>query len=267
VRVAGGQQLVGGGVGGPGQHFGQRFTSGRRRAGDVVRVHHVHHALEGTEDLVPPWQFGGQLVHEAAERQTSCWSSHTVRFSSAMAMLPRRYCGSFPRWPCPRMEWGRSSSPGQRRDWRLPPRRSPRPAAAQQLQRDVLVAGRDGLDDAAVRAPGDSLALEAGISVVNPRSTTTSTSVSGAVPQASGTSPWSRSHLVLHGFPHAAPCSCGWKSWRMASRTGTGSSGTSQLLKLQGHAAPIDGGGDPFAEKAVQADFRDPAVVVQCVPL
>ena len=62
----------------------------------------------------------------------------------------------------------------------------------------------------------------------------TSTDVSAAVPQASGTCPCSRSHLVLHGRPQAAPCSCGVNCCRRASMTGTGSSGTSQLLSVSG---------------------------------
>ncbi len=73
-----------------------------------------------------------------------------------------------------------------------------------------------------------------GRSLLKPRSTMISTEVSAAVPQPSGTCPCSRSHLVLHGRPQAAPCSCGVNCCRRASRTGTGSSGTSQLLRVSG---------------------------------
>ena len=106
-----------------------------------------------------------------------------------------------------------------------------------------------------------------GSSPLKPRSTRISTDVPAAVPQASRHLARSRSHLVLHGRPHAAPCSCGVNSCRRASSTGTGSSGASQLLKASGHAARVDGRGDAVTQKAVQPDFRKTAVVVQCDPL
>ena len=96
MRVPGGEQLVRGGVGGPGQDLGQRCAAGRRGAGDVVGVHDVQHAFQRTQDLVAARQFMGSSCMSPLRVQTSCWRSQTVWFSSAMAILPSRYCGSVP---------------------------------------------------------------------------------------------------------------------------------------------------------------------------
>ncbi|MEY9775363.1 hypothetical protein ABH915_000971 [Arthrobacter sp. MW3 TE3886] len=91
---------------------------------------------------------------------------------------------------------------------------------------------------ALMMVPSDRQAMPShwkpGRSPLKPRSTRISTEVPAEVPQASGTSPRSRSHLVLQGRPQAAPCSWGVNSCRRASSTGTGSSGASQLLSVSG---------------------------------
>ena len=163
VGVAGGHQLVGGGVGGPGQHLGQGCPPGGGGARDVVRVHGVHHPLQRAEDLVAPRLLHGELVHQPGKGPDVLLElpHGLVEFGDGDAAQPVLGCragrGLVP------VGGGREGPAlgdvgvGCRLNVEVHGH-----AAAQELQRNVLVARRYGLDDAAVRPPGDPLALEAG---------------------------------------------------------------------------------------------------------
>ena len=90
-----------------------------------------------------------------------------------------------------------------------------------------------------------------------------STGVESVMPQSWGTSPCRRSHLVLQALPHGAPCSCGVKSWRMASAAGTGSSGSLPAAELQRYGPAVNGRKNAFPNESIETLFSDPAVVVQ----
>ncbi len=124
---------------------------------------------------------------------------------------------------------------------------------------------------ALMMVPSDRQAMPShwkpGRSPLKPRSTRISTEVPAEVPQASGTSPRSRSHLVLQGRPQAAPCSWGVNSLPQGLEHRHGFVRRVPAAQCQRHAARVDGRADPVTQKAVQPDFRKTAVVVQCDPL
>ena len=261
-------QLVGGGVGRPGQDLGQRCPAGRRGAGDVVGVHDVQHAFQRAQDLVPARQVHGQLVHQSAEGdQTSCCSSQTVSVQlgdgdSAQAVLRLR-CPAVALSPygvAAKRPALRHVGVGCRLDVEVDGH-----AAAQQLQRDVLVARRDGLDDGAVRAPGDAFALEARELAAEPQvHQDLHRGVRRRFPRRPAPRPAAAATWCSTAGPRRRRVPGARTPAAGPPKPARVRPGTSQLLSVSGSAARVDGGGDPVADKAVQPDFREPAVVVQC---
>ena len=67
VGVAGGENAVGARRGGLREGEGQRVAAGLRGRRDALRVEHVEHVLQRTQNLVAPRRALGQLVHEPAQ--------------------------------------------------------------------------------------------------------------------------------------------------------------------------------------------------------
>ena len=162
VGMSGGNELMGRRVGRPGQHAGERGTTGTGGTGNVVGVHDVQHALQRPQDLVAAGQVHGQLVHEPAEREDVL-----LQFPDGLVELgdsdPAKAVDRFVAGRC-FVAVGRGGERpvlgqvGVGRGFDVEVNGH---AAAQELERDVLVPRRDRLDDGPVGPPGDAFALEA----------------------------------------------------------------------------------------------------------
>jgi len=142
-----------------------------------------------------------------------------------------------------------------------------RHAAAQELQRNILVARRNGLDDGAVRTPGDSFTLEA-------REFRGESEVDDDFHGRVGQSPPGIRHLTLQPKPLCTPrlsprhpvfLGLEFLAQGLHHRNGLVRDIPAAQGQLRG--AGVNGGTDTFAHKAVETHFRDPAVVVHLIPL
>ena len=265
--MAGGHQPVRRCIRRPRQHLGERFASGCGRAGNVIGVHQVHHPLEGTEDLVPPGLRPGQLSHQAGQGpdvllefphglvqlRDGDGSQAVLRRRSRRGLVP---IGG----GCEGPALGDVGVGGR---LHVEVHRHP---AAEQLQRDVLVAGRERFDDGAVGPPGYPFALETrdfgGEAEVHHHF---NCGVRRGAPEFR--------HLALKAEPFGAP----WLAPRctvvlrleVLPHCFEGRDrlvGNVPAAQGQGQAPAVDGGDDTFADEPFEADFRDPAVVMQWWP-
>ena len=264
----GGGQVVRRGVGRPGQDPGEGLPAGGRRARDVIRVHHVQHAFEGAEDFMTAGQLHRQFVHQAAEGPHVLLQlpDRLVEFGDGDPAQPvLRFIARGRFVP---VGGGREGPPlrqvgvGGRLDVEIDGH-----PAAQELQRNVLVPRRDRLDDGSVRAPGDAFALEAGqVAAEAQVHDDFHRGVRGRAPAVR--------NLPLEAQPFGAPRPAPGRSVLLGCELlPEGLQDRYRLIRdipaAQGqrNAARIDRGGEAFANKAVEPDFRETTVVVQCDPL
>ncbi len=131
VRMPDGVQVMRAGVGGRGQHPGQFGPAGRRGAGDVARVHRVHHPFQRAQDQRPAGQVGRQLGHQAGQHldvpeQFPHRDVEQRQLDRAQPVQRRRRRRS----PGRRAGWASTAAPRRPRSSGLtPPRRTARPAS------------------------------------------------------------------------------------------------------------------------------------------
>ena len=264
VGVPGGHEPVRGSVGGPGEYFSQGGPAGDGGTGNVIRIHQVEHALQGTEDFVAPGKLRGQLRHEAREGPDVLLQlpDLLLQFGDGDAPQPvLRGCSC--RGLVAVRGGGKRPALGHIGVGCRLHVEIHRHAAAQELQRDVLVAGRDGLDDAAVRPPGDAFALE--------------TRHLGAEPKVNhhldgGARPGAPrfGHFALCAQPGGPPgfapggvVFLGNEVLAHGIQRRHGLAGNLPAGQCQRQAAAVDGRVDALTHEPLKAHFRDAAVVMQ----
>ncbi len=268
VCVAGGNQLVGRGVGRPGQHLGERRPARGGRARDVVRVHHIQHPFQRPQDLMPAGQLHREFVHESAER-----SDVLLQFPDGPVQLgdddraQTVLCLGAGRGLVP--VGGGRERPALR-EVRIGGRfyvEVHRHAAAQQLQGNVLVPRGECLDDGSVGPPGRALALEAG--KIGAEAQVHQNFDGGILRAPPGTG-----DLALEPQPFGAPGPAPRRAGLLRSEFlpqrllyGDRLARRIPAAQCERSRARVHRGEDAFAQKAVQPDFRETAVVVQCDPL
>ena len=263
VRVAGRHQLVRRSVCGLRQYLGQLGPAGRCGACDVVGVQDVEHPFQRAQDFVPPRQLGGQLVHQSGERPDIL--AELPHFGVQLGELD-------PADPVDRVRAG-GGFVAQGRRLELPVARDIRirrcfdeevdraVRALQQLQRHVLVARRERLDDAAVAPPSNSFALEARHFIViaefdddfglAARAAEALGNRAGDVQPlgAPGRTPrfafGNRGEILPDGFV---------ERYRFSGDIPAGDG--------QGNGFAVAGRGDPFPDEPVQTRFSQPTIVV-----
>ncbi|MCY1226792.1 hypothetical protein D9M72_390390 [compost metagenome] len=268
VRVSCGDQLMGGGIRRTGENLSQGCAACRGGAGNIVRIHDVQHPFQGAQDLVAARQFHRELMHESAERPYVLlqFPHRLVELGDGHGAQP--VFGVASRCCLVTVGHGCESPPlgnigvggGLHVEVHCHP-------AAEELQWNVLVPGRDGLDDGAVRPPGDPFALKARELPGEPQ-------VHHYFHRGIGSRAPGIGHLTLQPQPFGAPGAAPRRSvFQRHEVVAEGLQNGDRLVRnvpgaeVQRNAAGVHRGVHAFAHEAVKTDFRDAAVVVQCSPL
>ncbi|MDQ0822622.1 hypothetical protein QFZ69_003501 [Arthrobacter sp. V1I7] len=268
MRMSGGEQPVRRGVGRPGQDPGERGAAGGGGSRDVVGIHQVQHALQRPQDFVPARQFHRQFVHESAERPDVLLQLPDGLVELGNEDLPQPVFRLVARRRLVSVGGGREGP--SLREVRV--RRGfdveiHGHSAAEELQRDVLVPRGDSFDDGPVGPPGDAFALESRKVAAEPQ---VHDDFHRGVRLCS---PGGR-HFTLEPKPGGAPGPApGRKVFLRCEVLPEGLQNRDRFIgdlpaaQRERDTAWVNRGDDAFAQKAVQPDFRETAVVVQCVPL